>query len=372
MLANKRVLTVDDSSTVRTFLRYVLTRQGVTQVDEAASGEEALAKWLGGQKYDLILLDLFLPDMDGIQVLKQIRERDDESAVVVITGMGGIKSATAAVRMGADGYIEKQDLSVNGDLSEFFYALEQALEHRAGLVAQKQLAQIKADFYSMITHDLRNPTGAVLLSLQLLLDGEGGELSPGQAELVNIARDATERLHRLINDYLDFAKIDAGFLRLDLAEAELNSLVESSVHLAGLQAQAREQTLSLDLPPEPVYAVVDRERLKQVLENLISNAIKYTPKGGKIVVQLRIEDDHAVFRVSDNGMGIPRDQLPALFSKYHRVPGTATRGIRGTGLGLLIVKEVVEAHGGSVSAESEGVPGKGSTFTVRIPLGQGR
>jgi len=286
--------------------------------------------------------------------------------------MGGIKAAAAAVRLGADGYIEKQDLSIDGDQTEFFYALEQALEHRAGLVAQKQLVQIKTDFYSMVTHDLRNPAGAVLLSLQLLLDGEGGELTPAQRELVGIAQDATERLHKLINDYLDFAKIDAGYLRLDLGEAELGDLVESSVRLAGLQAQAREQTLSLDLPSEPVYAVVDRERLKQVLENLISNAIKYTPKGGQITVQLRVEDSHAIFRVSDTGMGIPREQLPALFSKYHRVPGTATRAIRGTGLGLLIVKEIVEAHGGTVSAESEGVPGKGSTFTVRIPLGQGR
>jgi signal transduction histidine kinase len=105
-----------------------------------------------------------------------------------------------------------------------------------------------------------------------------------------------------------------------------------------------------------------------VLDNLISNAVKYTPDAGRITVQLRSEAGQAVLRVSDTGQGIPPTELSALFTKYHRLPGEATRGIHGTGLGLLIVKEIVEAHGGSVSAASEGIPGRGATFTVRIPL----
>lgn len=104
------------------------------------------------------------------------------------------------------------------------------------------------------------------------------------------------------------------------------------------------------------------------MENLLSNAIKYTPKDGAITLQLQKEQDEATIVVSDTGIGITKEQLPALFSKYHRVPGQATKGIVGTGLGLAIVKEIVEAHGGSVAAESEGVPGKGTRFTVRIPL----
>ena len=153
MFSNKRVLTVDDSPTIRTFLHGLLSLHGA-QVEEAGSGREAL-EMLAKGKYDLVLLDLLLPDVDGIQVLRGLRERDGETAVVMLTGMGGIKSATTAVSRGADGYIEKQDLSFGGDFTEFFYALEQALEHRAGLVAQKQLQEVKADFYSMVTHDLR-------------------------------------------------------------------------------------------------------------------------------------------------------------------------------------------------------------------------
>jgi signal transduction histidine kinase len=338
------------------------------QVLEAENGREAMALCDSDRKFDLIILDLLLPDVDGIQVLKYIRERDDESAIVMLTGMGGIKSAIAAVQQGADGYIEKRDLSVGGDFTEFFYALQQALQHRAGLVAQKQLHKVRADFYSMVTHDLRNPASAAVLAIKLLLEGQSGSLTDEQRELLTLADSSAHQLLSLINDYLDFAKIDAGYLRLEPREAELCNVVASSAELARLQAHVKRQTLIMDLPAEPFYARVDAERLKQVLDNLISNAVKYTPDAGRITVQLRSEAGQAVLRVSDTGQGISPTELSALFTKYHRLPGEATRGIHGTGLGLLIVKEIVEAHGGSVSAASEGIPGRGATFTVRIPL----
>lgn len=365
MLADKLVLTVDDSRTVRRFLRTLLTTHGC-KVEEAASGQEAV-RMSTEKMYDLILLDLLLPDLDGIEVLRRIRQKDQTAAIVVLTGMGGIKSATTAVREGADGYITKQDLSVGGEAQEFFYALEQAMEHRAGLVAQKQLQELRADFYSMITHDLRNPTSSILLTLQLLLEESIDPLTENQRELLMIAQNAAEKLRRLVDEFLDFAKIDAGYLRLNPDMADLRTVVEESVRLAELQAQARRQTLTLKLPSEPVTGWVDAERMKRVVENLVSNAVKYTPEGGQITVELNATDGIAELRVSDTGIGIPPEQLPALFQKYYRVSAAGTKGIRGTGLGLLIVKEIVEAHGGTVRAESEG-SGKGSTFIVRIPL----
>jgi signal transduction histidine kinase len=399
MFANKLVLTVDDAPTIRSFLRAILSQQGAL-VMEAGTGSEAVALLRperaapvkpatsfhahvstlraqqlyqetaheGKPQYDLILIDLLLPDMDGIQVLEQIREWNDESTVVMLTGAGGVKSATAAVRSGADGYLLKQDLSVGGELTEFFYALEQAMEHRTGLVAKKQLELVRTDFYSMVTHDLRNPAGALSTSIKMLLEGSFGELTADQKEIVTIMQDTVGNLMRLISDYLDYASIDEGYLKLELCKLELSELVGKGVALSRLQAQANQQQLIIDLPGEPINARVDGQRFKQVLDNLISNAIKYTPQGGRIIVQLRQRGDQAVLKVSDNGMGIPPRQLPALFTKYHRVPGEATRGIHGAGLGLLIVKEIVEAHGGTVKAESEGVQGKGTTFTATIPL----
>ena len=135
MLKAKRVLLVDDSSTIRMYLRSVLIHTGAI-VEEATSGEDALRQLQANPPYDLILLDLILPDIDGIEVLHRLRALDEDSAVVMLTGMGGIKSATTAVREGADGYMEKKDLALGSDHAEFFYALQQAMEHRLGLVAQ--------------------------------------------------------------------------------------------------------------------------------------------------------------------------------------------------------------------------------------------
>jgi len=369
MLKDKHILVVDDSAAIRSYLGAILTPQ-CAGLDVAATGREGLEMCIGDERYDLVLLDLLLPDMNGIEVLEYIREEDDETALVILTGTGGVKSAIAAVQSGADAYVEKQDMAMGSDLTGFFYILERALEHRAGLVAQKQLEQVKADFYSMVTHDLRNPVSGILTAIQVLSDGEFGPLTSEQAEIFRIIQQSASRMHRLINDYLDFASIGTGYLRLNLGDVELGEVVKASMHLIQLQAQSRNQTLTLDLPPDPVPARADTEQLLRVLDNLLSNAVKYTPDGGCITVQLCVEGGQAVFRVSDTGMGIPPEQLPALFTKYHRVPGEATRGIRGTGLGLLIVKEIVEAHGGAIRAESEGVEGKGSTFIASIPLEQ--
>ena len=364
---NRRVLTVDDSRAVRIFLSEVLTSHGAW-VEEAATGEEALRRCGEGDRFDLILLDLHLPDTDGIEVLRRIREDDDETPVVMLTGAGGINSATAAVRQGADGYIEKQHLDIASDEGAFLYALSQAVEHRAGHVAQRQLQEMKADFYSMVTHDLRNPAGNVWGVVRMLLSGKAGPLNPKQEQLLTLAQTSAGKLVGLIDDYLDFAAIDAGFLRLDVRDAELAEVVRASVRQAEPQAEVRQQTLRVTLPEAPVPARVDPARLEQVLDNLVSNAVKYTPDGGRIEVSLEADDLQAVFRVRDDGKGIPPEQQPLLFARYQRVHGEATRGIQGTGLGLLIVKEIAEAHGGTVHVESEGVPGRGTVFTVTIPL----
>lgn len=365
MLKDKNVLTVDDSRTIRIFVKALLQSQGA-KVTEASGGQQAI-ELCQTNKYDLILLDLVMPNVDGLQVLRELRQNNQETTVVMLTGSGNIKSAIKAVQEGADGYIEKQDISLDSDYTEFVYGLEQAMERRAGLIAQQQLEQIKGDFYAMVTHDLRSPTSTIHLALQMLQEQDMvGPLNQEQEKIIEVITKATNTLNGLINDYLDFAKIDAGYLRLEWRTSNLPPILQSSVHLAQMQAKAKSQTLILDCP-DKLHAVVDARRIKQVFDNLISNAIKYTPRRGKIKVQLSQQQRQVIFKVQDTGYGIPAKQLPSLFAKYHRLPGEATRGIRGSGLGLLIVKEIVEAHHGSVKAESAG-KGKGSTFTATIPL----
>lgn len=198
MFEDKYVLTVDDSDTIRTYLRNVLTPLGAS-VEGAATGQEGLEK-CAERRYDLILLDLLLPDLDGIEVLKRIRKTNDTSSIAMVTGHGGIKSAIAAVQLGADGYIQKQDLtSTIRDHTGFLYALEQALDHRAGIVAQKQLEQVRADFYSMVTHDLRNPTCTILVAVQMLANSKAGTFTAQEQEFVSIIHNSADRLIHLIN-----------------------------------------------------------------------------------------------------------------------------------------------------------------------------
>jgi signal transduction histidine kinase len=365
-LQGKSILTIDDSRTVNTFLSRLLSGFGAN-VDEAYLGYEAIAI-CSDRCYDIILLDLLLPDIDGLQVLQQIRGRNDECAIVLLTGAGGIATAIDAVRKGADGYLQKQEMAHTEYHQELLYVLAQALERRAGLIARKELENSKNDFYAKITHDLRSPTSAIITSVEMLLDEQYGALQPQQRELLEIVQRMGIRLFDLITGYLDFAKIEAGFLQLQPSQVDIRELVAASVRLAEIEMKQKEQTLSLELPPEPMIGHLDGKRFQQVVDNLLSNAIKYTGRGGKIYVHLYQDNNEAVLIVRDTGQGIPMEQLPGLFSKYHRVSSPDNAHVRGFGLGLFIVKEIVEAHGGSVSAESEGIPGKGSTFKARIPL----
>lgn len=365
-LSGQRVLTVDDSRAIRAFLQEILVPH-VASVVLAADGAETRAVFGTGGSFDLVLLDLVLPDVDGLQLLRELRQLDGDCAIVMITGAGGVHSATAAVLEGADGYIEKQHLTTAGENAQFFYALAQAVEHRAGMVAARRLEAMKADFYSMVTHDLRNPAGNVLVALKMLLSGKAGPLEPKQQSLAQLAFRSAEKFVALINDYLDYAKIDAGYLRLDVDDADIAAVVRSSVEQARTQAELKRQVITLDAP-ESVPACVDATKLEQVFDNLLSNAIKYTPEDGRIGASVAVVGETASIAISDTGSGIAREQLGHLFSKYHRVPGQQTAQIQGTGLGLLIIKEIVEAHGGTVRAESEGIVGQGSVFTVSIPL----
>lgn len=368
MFTDKQILAVDDSVAIRNYLRSLLTRQGA-HVDITGMGAEGVTMSQENQ-YDLILLDLMLPDISGLDVLQSIRKEDDAVTVVILTGAGGVKTAISAVQHGADAYLEKQDIASADGLDEFFYTLKQAMERRAGVVAQKQLMQIKSDFYSMVTHDLRNPAGYIQIAVQMLemmlINPVDTDLEE-RDELIEIIKQSANKMLGLITDYLDFSKIEAGYLKLKPDWAELTAMAEKCVHLAKIQIHARHQTLEMDLPADPIQAWVDVKMLRQVLDNLLSNAIKYTPEGGTITLHLSTDGEQAVFEVRDTGMGIPPDQIPALFAKYHRVPGESSN-IQGTGLGLMIVKEIVMAHDGTVSAFSEGVPGKGTTFRVQIPL----
>ncbi len=235
-------------------------------------------------------------------------------------------------------------------------------EERQRAESLAELDRAKTAFFSNVSHEFRTPLTLVLGTLEQALSTDGTSTAEGLA----VAYRNGQRLLRLVNTLLDFSRIEAGraeavYEPIDLgsATAELASAFRSAVESAGMQ-------LSIDCPSSAERVYVDRDMWEKIVLNLISNAFKFTLEG-EIAVSLAPEDGHAVLRVRDTGIGIPADEIPKLFTRFHRIEGARGRTYEGSGIGLALVQELVQLHGGSVSVTSE--VGAGSTFEVRVPLG---
>ena len=225
----------------------------------------------------------------------------------------------------------------------------------------------RLDFYSVIAHDLRSPLASLLMRTELLLRGHRGELPKEVAIDLRKMESNMQSLVALINDFLDFARMDEAAARIERAPVNLPELIAETVEDFKTLADGNLQSLRVEpSEPRPHGAAVlgDRRRLKQALANLIANAIKFTPRHGNIDVRTLVLDDALEIAIEDDGPGIASEFLPMLFQRYSRAPHR-NREVGGTGLGLLIVREIVEAHGGRVGVDS--MSGRGSRFWLRLP-----
>ncbi|MFP2933929.1 ATP-binding protein, partial [Pyxidicoccus sp. 3LG] len=236
------------------------------------------------------------------------------------------------------------------------------------ITERKEVERMKNEFISTVSHELRTPLTSIRGSLGLLEGGIMGELPPQALDMVRIARTNTERLIRLINDILDLEKMEAGKLELKLAVLECADLVEATLSGVHGMADTAGVTLRSDLDGDGAPQVKgDRDRLIQVLTNLVSNAVKFSPRGAPVTVRVKEEADGRVrFSVVDQGPGIPPEQRSRLFGRFQQLDGSDTRSKGGTGLGLAISQAIVDQHGGRIDVESE--PGKGSTFTFTLEV----
>ncbi len=226
---------------------------------------------------------------------------------------------------------------------------------------QRHVEQMKNDFLAMITHDMKNPVGIIVGYAEILLnDSDIGAESRDM--LVSIDSSARGLLHLILN-FLDLSKIEAGALRLNQVDADINEIVHQVVQFQRPLALAKKIEVVERLEPLPLVRV-DRGQLDRVFINLIGNAIKFTPRSGRVSVQTSCPNGSLEVRISDTGPGIPRDQLPNLFRKYQRLSSTSQTD--GTGLGLFIAKSMIDAHGGRVYADSS--PTHGATFVVSLPV----
>jgi signal transduction histidine kinase len=244
-----------------------------------------------------------------------------------------------------------------GDLARSFERMTRQL---------KELDRLKAEFVSVASHEIKTPLSVIRGYVSLLVDGIYGELTEQQKKTLQSVSDQTDRLTRLVHRLLDVSRFEAGGGRLELREVETEPFLEELT--AGFHVLAMQNQIDFDVRVDgdvPPTLVADPERVNEVLGNLLSNAFKFTPKGGRITVCAAREDDGLAVEVEDTGVGIPADKLPKIFEKFFQVENEAQPRSVGSGLGLAIAREIMEAHGGTITAES--AVGRGTKFRVSLP-----
>jgi len=262
--------------------------------------------------------------------------------------------------------VEVGGLSETATLGMAFNEMAEELELEES--RRQQLDRLKDEFVLTASHELRSPLTSVQGFAELLML-ERDSLTPRQAETVEVILDNCRHLVRLLNDLLDLARSDAGRLSIQPRPTEVAPLVEDAVRTMRAQTEAGGQHLRENLPPGLPAINVEPDRIRQILVNLLTNAHEYTPEGASIEVSARAVGAEVEIDVSDDGPGIPEEQLQRIFDRFTRGDAGLTQRVSGTGLGLAISKSLAEAHGGSISAES--VVGQGSTFRLRLPIATG-
>ncbi|MBW4447188.1 MAG: GAF domain-containing sensor histidine kinase [Spirirestis rafaelensis WJT71-NPBG6] len=245
--------------------------------------------------------------------------------------------------------------------------IERTMALREALLAAEAASRLKSEFLATISHELLTPLTYVIGMSSTLLRWPLGELSQRQRDYLQTIHDSGEHLLEMINDILDLSQIEAGKAVLNVSEFSLTNIVQRTVESLQEKAISEQIQLKLDLQIDPQRDrfTADVSRVEQILWNLSSNAIKFTPKGGGVTLRLWVEDDNAIFQVEDTGIGIPEEQLPLLFEKFQQLDTPLRRRYEGTGVGLALTKQLIELHRGRIEVES--TVGIGSIFTVWIP-----
>ena len=374
-----RILVIDDELGLREGCRRVLRRYGYV-VDVAATGREGLEK-VHGSRFAVALIDVMMPDMGGIELLQHISAHDPDIVCIIITGYATVELAVEAMKVGAYDFIAKPFsddnllLAVDKGVEKRRLELEarrlQRIEEEALQLAREkalleELDRVKSAFMRKVAHELRAPIAAIDSLMNAILDGYG---SPEKQRLMQQrAAGRARELLVLVDDLLNLSRLKDVKIEPRRQRVCLKAALDEVLELHAAEVVQKGLALDVDCHDCPPV-LADPAHIQQLWSNLISNAIKYTPDGGRVTVRLFPDSGGIVGSVKDTGIGIAREDQSHLFEEFYRTDQAKAFTPQGTGLGLSIVKQVVEECGGDIQVASE--LGQGSEFTFRLPVAAG-
>ncbi|HBB90530.1 MAG TPA: hypothetical protein DC042_02125 [Bacteroidales bacterium] len=368
-----KVLVVDDEPGIRSGITRILSKYTVGYpfmdedigytVGEAATGEEAI-RIFHEDLPDIVLLDNKLPGMGGVEVLEYIKRNQLDTEVMMITSFASLELAVKATNMGAYDFVPKpftpQELrsSMDNITKHLFLKRMTQKMNREGKMVRFQ-------FLSVLSHELKNPLNSIEGYLRMMQERQAGESLAAYDEMIERSLNRVKGMRSMIMDLLDLTKIESGKKNREIIATDLVKIARVSAETMGPLSIQMEVSIKVESPDE-LWVNGDSEELEIILNNLISNAVKYNKTGGSVICKLSGEGKRLKIEVTDTGLGIPEDEMPTLFREFTRIRRKETKNIMGSGLGLSIVKRLVDMYEGTIEVESQA--GKGSTFRVVLPI----
>mgnify|MGYP006288808693 CR=1 FL=1 len=371
MMDALRVLVVDDEEGMRLGIERALNKSAVyvpqleseipIDLYQASTGEEGL-EIIERIRPHVLLLDNKLPGMSGIDVLDALSEDDGDIVPIMITAYASIEIAVKATKFGAYDFLPKPFTP-----DELKTVVQKAANHAALTQHAKELAeerkQVRFQFISVLSHELKSPINAVEGYLKIIRDRSAGDDPQVYEHMLGRCLTRIEYMKKLIADLLDMTRIESGQRKREISPILVSEAAKNAIDSIQPDARKKGVDIALEIENERPFRA-DGSEIEIVLNNLISNAVKYNKENGKVTVRIVFQEKEVRISVSDTGIGLSKEEQEKLFNDFVRIKKSETKNILGSGLGLSIVKKIVDVYDGTVSVESE--PDKGSTFTVTL------
>lgn len=359
-----KILIVDDEDAFRMLLAATLEDEGF-EISTAPDGERAL-ECIKERTYDIALLDVRMPGIDGMELLKKIRQDSPTTDCIMLTGFQDVELAVSAIKNGAKDFLGKTQ-----SVDELMMRINNVLRaHRA----EEHITEVQQDYTSKLMHDLLSPLHSLQSAIDFLEQGMAGPVTDLQKKVLVETNTMLGNMDALLNDMIDLTMFESGRIDLQKIPTNIDELVPSVCARFTPRLSVKNIALEIEVGENVPTITVDPARIEQVMNNIFDNAVKYTPEGGKIRVAISVRTEknsdrpveYVEVAITDSGHGIAPAEIPFVFDKFKEVLTGKSSDKKTTGLGLAICRSIIEAHAGQLLAQSE--LGKGSTFRFLLPV----